>query len=80
MYKYQVDVAGWEENYGEKTPPKETFEESLRTYKKDFTVNITIINQIPALVHAVNASMDCISLQFAIISAFCNVNTATNES
>lgn len=27
MCRYQVDVARWEENYGEKTPPKETFEE-----------------------------------------------------
>lgn len=35
MYKYQVDVARWEENYGEKTPQKETFEERLRLYQRE---------------------------------------------
>lgn len=34
-YKYQMDVATWEENYGEKTPPKETFEERLRVYQRE---------------------------------------------
>ena len=35
MNKYQMDVATWEENYGEKTPPKETFEERLRVYQRE---------------------------------------------
>lgn len=35
MYKYQMDVATWEENYGEKTPPKATFEERLRIYQRE---------------------------------------------
>ena len=35
MCRYQVDVARWEENYGEKTPPKETFEERLQLYQKE---------------------------------------------
>lgn len=35
MYKYQVDVARWEENYGEKTTPKETFEERLWVYQRE---------------------------------------------
>ena len=34
-YKYQMDVATWEENYGEKTPPKATFEERLRIYQRE---------------------------------------------
>ena len=35
MYKYQLDVARWEETYGEKTPPKETLEERLRIYQRE---------------------------------------------
>ena len=34
-YKYQMNVATWEENYGEKTQPKETFEERLRIYQRE---------------------------------------------
>ena len=34
-YKYQMDVATWDENYGEKTPPKATFEERLRIYQRE---------------------------------------------
>lgn len=34
-YKYQMDVATWEENCGEKTPPKATFEERLRIYQRE---------------------------------------------
>ena len=33
--KYGMDVATWEENYGEKTPPKATFEERLRIYQRE---------------------------------------------
>lgn len=35
MYKYQMDVSKWEETYGEKTPPKETFEERPRVYQRE---------------------------------------------
>ena len=35
MYKYQVDVARWEEKYGEKATSQETFEERLRIYQRE---------------------------------------------
>ena len=35
MYKYQLDVARWEETYEEKMPIKETFEERLRIYQRE---------------------------------------------